>query len=164
MPLMDVLQIQKILPHRYPFLLIDRVVECTPKERLLGYKNVTANEEFFQGHFPGLPVMPGVLIVEALAQAAGLLAYQSDPWTDAEKANKVVYLMALDAVKFRRPVVPGDRLDLEVTLLKQKGPIWKLKGVARVDGNKAAEAEILATVTDRVAAADAAPAAQPAQP
>jgi 3-hydroxyacyl-[acyl-carrier-protein] dehydratase len=157
---MDVLQIQKILPHRYPFLLIDRVVEWSAHQALRGFKNVTANEEFFLGHFPGHPVMPGVLIVEALAQASGLLAYQSEPWKADEK---VMYLMALDGVKFRRPVVPGDRLDLEVSLIKQKGAIWKLKGVASVDGAKCAEAEILATIADRESKAEAAPAPAPAQ-
>jgi 3-hydroxyacyl-[acyl-carrier-protein] dehydratase len=143
---MHSVEIQKILPHRYPFLLIDRVVECTPNQKLVGYKNVTHNEEFFQGHFPGHPVMPGVLIVEALAQAAGLLAYKSD---NRPLADRVVYLMALDGVKFRKPVVPGDKLVLEVTLLKQKGAIWKFKGVALVDGNKVSEAELLATIVDR---------------
>jgi 3-hydroxyacyl-[acyl-carrier-protein] dehydratase len=149
MATLDVLAIQKILPHRYPFLLIDRVTECEANQKLVGFKNVTANEEFFLGHFPGHPVMPGVLIVEALAQASGLLAYQSEPSWKPE--DKLVYLMSLDGVKFRRPVVPGDRLTLEVALLKRKGSIWKLKGVASVDGQKAAEAEILATITDREA-------------
>ena len=158
MATLDVLAIQKILPHRYPFLLIDRVTEWVAHQRLVGFKNVTANEQFFQGHFPGHPVMPGVLIVEALAQASGLLAYQSEPWIAEEK---VMYLMALDAVKFRRPVVPGDRLTLEVTLTKRKGAIWKLKGIASVDGQKAAEAEVLATITDREAKA---PTPAPAAP
>ena len=142
----DLLAIQKILPHRYPFLLVDRVVEWTSHQKLRAYKNVTANEEFFQGHFPGHPVMPGVLIVEALAQAAGLLAYNSEPW---KAEDKVMYLMALDGVRFRRPVVPGDRLDLDVSLVKQKGAIWKLQGMASVDGQRAAEAEIMATIADR---------------
>jgi len=142
----DLLAIQKILPHRYPFLLVDRVVEWTANQTLRGYKNVTANEEFFQGHFPGHPVMPGVLIVEAMAQAAALLAYNSDPWKADEK---VVYLMALDGVRFRRPVVPGDRLDLQVEVLKQKSAIWKLKCAASVDGQRAAEAELMATIADR---------------
>ncbi|MBS2029655.1 MAG: 3-hydroxyacyl-ACP dehydratase FabZ [Deltaproteobacteria bacterium] len=143
---MDLLAIQRILPHRYPFLLVDRVVEWTANQKLKAYKNVTANEEFFLGHFPGHPVMPGVLIVEALAQASGLLAYNSNPW----KANeKVMYLMGLDGVRFRRPVVPGDRLDLEVTLTKQKSTIWKLACVASVDGKPVAEAEIMATIADK---------------
>jgi 3-hydroxyacyl-[acyl-carrier-protein] dehydratase len=143
--MMDVIEIQSILPHRYPFMLVDRVVEWTAHQRLLGYKNVTANEEFFQGHFPGQPVMPGVLIVEALAQACCLLAYKTDPWPANQK---LVYLMALDGVKFRRKVVPGDRLDLEATVIRQKAAIWKFKGVASVEGSKAAEAEILATIAD----------------
>jgi 3-hydroxyacyl-[acyl-carrier-protein] dehydratase len=143
---MDVLAISRILPHRYPFLLVDRVVEWTAHQRLLAKKNVTINEEFFLGHFPGHPVMPGVLIVEALAQASGLLAFNSAPWVaDA----KVMYLMGLDGVRFRRPVVPGDTLSLEVTLARQKGPIWKLNGLASVDGHRCAEAEILATIVDK---------------
>jgi len=156
---MDLLAIQRILPHRYPFLLVDRVVEWTAHQKLKAYKNVTANEEFFQGHFPGHPVMPGVLIVEALAQASGLLAYNSRPWKPDEK---VMYLMGLDGVRFRRPVVPGDRLDLEVTLVKQKATIWKLECVASVDGKPVAEAEIMATIADK-SAVDAA-AAAPASP
>lgn len=143
---MDILEIQKLLPHRYPFLLVDRVEEVVPYQKLVGYKNVTINEPFFNGHFPGHPVMPGVLIVEALAQAAALLAYKSEN-IDPEK--KVAYLMAADQVKFRKPVVPGDKLTLQIEVVKQKGSIWKAAGTALVDGQKVAEAELLATLVDR---------------
>jgi 3-hydroxyacyl-[acyl-carrier-protein] dehydratase len=144
--MMDLLEIQKLLPHRYPFLLVDRVVEVAPGQKLVGYKNVTANEPFFNGHFPGHPVMPGVLILEALAQACAILAYKSE---SVDPSRKVTYLMAIDGAKFRRPVVPGDRLQLEVELIKHKGAIYKHRGVATVDGQKVAEAEFLATVVDR---------------
>jgi 3-hydroxyacyl-[acyl-carrier-protein] dehydratase len=147
--MMEIAQIQNILPHRYPFLLVDRVIECVPNQKLTAIKNVTINEPFFNGHFPGMPVMPGVLILEALAQASALLAYQSLEGSDKDKQNKVALLMAVDNAKFRKPVVPGDRLVLEVELLKHKGPIWKQKGTALVDGNRVAEAEFLATVADR---------------
>ncbi len=145
---MDVKEIQKLIPHRFPFLLVDRVVSVEPGQRLTAYKNVTINEPFFQGHFPGLPVMPGVLIVEALAQAAALLAYK----TEQSAENKVALLMSLDNVKFRKPVVPGDRLQLDIEVQKKKGPIWKQKGTATVDGQKVAEAEIMAMVVDRAEA------------
>ncbi len=143
---MNVEDIQKLLPHRFPFLMVDRVVEIVPDQRLRAYKNLSANEEFFEGHFPGHAVMPGVLMVEALAQAAALFAFKSIGVTEQ---GQVVYLMGLDAVRFRRPVVPGDRLDLEVTPLKRKGKIWKMRGEARVDGQLACEAELLATLFDR---------------
>ncbi|MBK7863045.1 MAG: 3-hydroxyacyl-ACP dehydratase FabZ [Archangiaceae bacterium] len=146
---MDVTEISNILPHRYPFLLVDRVLEFTPGEKLVGYKNVTLNEPFFGGHFPGHPVMPGVLILEALAQACALLAYKTEK-LDASKM--VVYLMAIDGAKFRKPVVPGDRLTLTATVMKQKGQIWKQRGEATVDGVKVAEAEFLATVVERAKA------------
>ena len=144
--LMQIGDIQALLPHRYPFLLVDRVVSITPGEKLTGYKNVTVNEPFFNGHFPGHPVMPGVLILEALAQAAGILAFKSAQITFEQK---VTYLMAIDGAKFRRPVVPGDRLTLDVEVVRHKGDIWKTKGTASVDGKVAAEAEFLATVVDR---------------
>jgi 3-hydroxyacyl-[acyl-carrier-protein] dehydratase len=146
--MMDVVEIQRILPHRYPFLLVDRVTLVTPGERLVGWKNVTANEPFFGGHFPGHPVMPGVLILEALAQAAALLAFKSE---NVDMTDKVAYLMAIDSAKFRKPVVPGDRLELEVSVLKHKGPVWKQRGAAKVDGNVVAEGEFLAMVVDRTA-------------
>jgi 3-hydroxyacyl-[acyl-carrier-protein] dehydratase len=144
--MMDVVEIQKLLPHRYPFLLVDRVVELVAGQKLLALKNVTANEPFFAGHFPGHPVMPGVLILEALAQASAILAYRS---ADMDPARKVTYLMAIDNAKFRRPVVPGDRLDLAVEVVKHKGSVFKTKGAASVEGVKVAEGEFLATVVDR---------------
>jgi 3-hydroxyacyl-[acyl-carrier-protein] dehydratase len=143
--MMDLAEIQKMLPHRYPFLLVDRVVEIVPGQKLLAYKNVSINEPFFTGHFPGHPVMPGVLILESLAQACALLAYKS---AEMDPTREVSYLMAIDGAKFRKPVLPGDRLDLEVTILKHKGAIWKQKGIASVSGVKVAEGEFLATVID----------------
>jgi len=145
-PLMDVTAIEKILPHRYPFLLVDRVVSLEPMKTLVAVKSVTVNEPFFAGHFPGHPVMPGVLILEALAQAAALLAKASmanDP------GDKVTYLMAIDNARFRKPVVPGDRIELRVEVVKQKGAIWKEKGAALVDGEVVAEAEFMAMLVDR---------------
>lgn len=138
--------IVKILPHRYPFLLLDRVVEVEEGKRVVGYKNVSANEPFFNGHFPGLPVMPGVLQIEALAQTSAILAI-SDANYDPER--QVAYLMSIDGVKFRRPVVPGDRLDLEATLLQSRRGILKVQGRASVDGARACEATITAAVRDR---------------
>ncbi|HVP67374.1 MAG TPA: 3-hydroxyacyl-ACP dehydratase FabZ [Anaeromyxobacteraceae bacterium] len=143
---MDVTAIEKILPHRYPFLLVDRVVSLEPMKTLVAVKSVTVNEPFFAGHFPGHPVMPGVLILEALAQAAALLAKASmanDP------GDKVTYLMAIDNARFRKPVVPGDRIELRVEVVKQKGAIWKEKGAALVDGEVVAEAEFMAMLVDR---------------
>ena len=143
---MDIAKILGALPHRYPFLLVDRVVEVVKNQRIHAYKNLTFNEEFFQGHFPGQPVMPGVLQLEALAQAGGLLAYESQPF---DPAQKVIYLMSFDHAKFRRPVVPGDRLDLLVRVERQKGAIWRLAGEAKVDGQTASEAEMMAMIADR---------------
>ena len=144
--MMDVQEIQKLLPHRYPFLLVDRVVSIDPGKTLRAYKNVSVNEPFFEGHFPGHPVMPGVLILEALAQASAILAYRS---TGFDPTQKVTYLMAIDGAKFRKPTVPGDRLELEVEVLRFKGSILKTRGVAKVDGEVVAEGEFLATVVDR---------------
>jgi 3-hydroxyacyl-[acyl-carrier-protein] dehydratase len=139
-------QITAILPHRYPFLLVDRVVEVDPGKRVKAYKNVTANEPFFQGHFPGLPVMPGVLQIEALAQAACVLALNLEGF---DPATHVAYLMSLDEVKFRRLVVPGDRLDLDVELVQSRRGIMKLHGKATVDGERASEAVITAAIRER---------------
>lgn len=138
-------QIAALLPHRYPFLLVDRVVEASD-ERLVAWKNVTSNEPFFVGHFPGHPVMPGVLILEALAQAGALLAMRGAAF-DATK--QAVYLLGIDKAKFRKIVVPGDRLVLTVTPLRKGGKIWKLAGTASVDEQVVAEAELLASIADR---------------
>jgi 3-hydroxyacyl-[acyl-carrier-protein] dehydratase len=139
---LDVVAIQKLLPHRFPFLLIDRVIELGG-DKVVALKNVTVNEPFFTGHFPGHPIMPGVLIVEAMAQAGGILALTTLGET---AAGKLVYFMGIDKVKFRRPVVPGDQLRLEVTPLRKGGAVWKMAGKAFVDGQVTAEAEFLATI------------------
>lgn len=138
----DILQ---VLPHRYPFLLVDRILELEEGKRVAGLKNVTINEPFFQGHFPGHPIMPGVLIIEALAQVGGMLLMR----TVDDPASKVVYFMSLDGVKFRRPVRPGDQLRLEVEVLQLRGKTCRMRGVATVDGQVAAEAEMAAMVRDR---------------
>jgi 3-hydroxyacyl-[acyl-carrier-protein] dehydratase len=144
--MMDIQEIQQLLPHRYPFLLVDRVVEIVPGQKLVAYKNVTMNEDFFNGHFPGHPVMPGVLVLEALAQATAILAYKSE---GIDPKRMVTYLMGVDGAKFRKPVVPGDRLQLNIEVVRHKGAIWKTKGTATVDGAKVAEGEFLATVVDK---------------
>ena len=142
---MDAARILELLPHRYPFLLVDRVLEVQGTQKIVGLKNVTFNEPFFQGHFPGHPVMPGVLIIEAMAQTGGLLLMEQIP--DREK--KVVYFMGIDGVKFRKPVLPGDQLRMEVEMLQFRGKVAKMKGTAYVDGKVAAEAEMLAGVVDK---------------
>jgi beta-hydroxyacyl-ACP dehydratase FabZ len=133
------------LPHRYPFLLVDRVVELVDGERAVAIKSVSANEPFFAGHFPGRPIMPGVLVCEALVQAGGLLACSS---TDGVPEGRGVILVGLERVRFRRPVVPGDQLRLEVELLKKHRPLWKLRGRGVVDGKVVAEAEFLTMEVD----------------
>lgn len=140
-------QIEQILPHRHPFLLVDRVLELEPDKRLVAVKCVTRDEPFFAGHFPGHPVMPGVLILEALAQASALmrLAHMSEE----ERAGKVTYFMAIDGARFRKPVVPGDRLYLHCEMLRNKNPIFKVKAEARVDGELVAEGEFMAMLADR---------------
>jgi len=143
--MLDVQKILDLLPHRYPFLLVDRVVEMQGTEKIVALKNVTFNEPFFQGHFPGRPVMPGVLIVEAMAQAGGLLLMDRIP----ERESKLVYFMGIDHVRFRKPVVPGDQLLMEVEMLQFRGKVAKMKGTARVDGKVVAEAEMLAGLVDR---------------
>lgn len=140
---MDINRVMALLPHRYPFLLIDRVVEFEVNSFLRGYKNVSINEPFFTGHFPIKPVMPGVLILEALAQATGLLAMESAPETQGERS--LYYLVGIDKARFKRPVEPGDRLDLEVRLNNTKRGIWVFSGEARVDGALVASAEIMCT-------------------
>jgi 3-hydroxyacyl-[acyl-carrier-protein] dehydratase len=139
--------IARLLPHRYPFQFVDRVLELEDGRRVVALKNVTINEPYFRGHFPEQPLMPGVLICEALAQAGGLLAHAS---TDGVPPGYVVVLTGIDNARFRRPVLPGDQLHLEVTLVKRRRPLWKMHGVARVDGNVAAEADLLLTETQRV--------------
>ena len=138
-------EIMKVLPHRYPFLLVDRILEIEPQKRIVGLKNVTINEPFFQGHFPGHPIMPGVLIIEAMAQVGGMLLMGT--FDDPE--SKVVYFMSLDNVKFRRPVKPGDQLRFELDMTQIRGRICKMRGLAKVDGEIAAEADMAAMVRDR---------------
>jgi beta-hydroxyacyl-ACP dehydratase FabZ len=140
-------EIASALPHRYPFQLIDRVLEFEDGRRIVAIKNVSINEPFFRGHFPEQPLMPGVLICEALAQAGALLAHRSK---DGVKSGHVVVLAGLDRVRFRRPVLPGDQLHLEVLLLKRRRPLWKLRGVARVDGQVVAEADVSAMEVERM--------------
>ncbi len=146
-PVLNVQEIQKLLPHRYPFLLVDRVVELEPNKRVVAVKGVTMNEPFFTGHFPGHPVMPGVLILEALAQAAALLACLS--LSPEQVSNTVTYLMGIDGARFRRPVVPGDRLELRVEVTKNKGAVWKQDAKALVDGQVVAEAAFMAMLADK---------------
>ncbi len=136
----------KVLPHRYPFLLVDKILELEPGKRIVGIKNVTANEPFFQGHFPGKPIMPGVLIVEAMAQVGGVLAGYSMPGFLEKESERVLYFMSIDKVKFRKPVIPGDRLVFEVVPLRAGSKVWKMAGKAFVEDNLVAEAELLATV------------------
>ncbi|HEU4594993.1 MAG TPA: 3-hydroxyacyl-ACP dehydratase FabZ [Pyrinomonadaceae bacterium] len=142
---LDTLDIQRILPHRYPFLLVDRIVELTEGERIVGIKQVTANEQFFQGHFPGAPVMPGVLIVEAMAQVGAVYALQQME----NREQKLVLFSGLDNARFRRPVVPGDTLVLTVTPLRVGARVQRMHGEAHVEGQLAAEADIMSIVTDR---------------
>ena len=139
--MIEINEIMRILPHAYPFLLVDRVVEIEPGKRIVGIKNVTYNEPFFPGHFPGHPIMPGVLIVEAMAQTAGVLASKSMP---QEEQGKPVYFLGIDNVRFRKPVVPGDQLRLELEITKHRQAIWGFKAKASVDGKLVAEAELLA--------------------
>ena len=144
--LLDIHQVKKYLPHRYPFLLIDRVLEAEPEKRLVALKNVTINEEFFVGHFPQRPVMPGVLVIEALAQSAAIMAsYGRD---DIDISNRVYYFTGIDKARFKRPVEPGDQLIFEVELVRRIKNMWKCKGIAKVDGKVAASAELMFTFKD----------------
>jgi UDP-3-O-[3-hydroxymyristoyl] N-acetylglucosamine deacetylase/3-hydroxyacyl-[acyl-carrier-protein] dehydratase len=146
-PAMDIGRIMDVLPHRYPFLLVDRIVEVEGKRRIVGIKNVTINEPFFQGHFPGHPIMPGVLIIEAMAQVGGMLLLSH--FEEQHVEDKVVYFMSLDNVKFRRPVLPGDQLRFELEMLAFRGKTCRMKGQGFVDGQLVAEAEMMAVVVDR---------------
>lgn len=141
--MMNIQEIQKILPHRFPFLLVDRVLDLEPKVRATGLKNVTINEAFFQGHFPDYPIMPGVLIVEAMAQLAGILAFYS-----GANGNSV-YFMSIEKAKFRKPVVPGDQLRFETSILQNRNNVWKFTGKAFVDDNLVAEADFTAMVSEQ---------------
>jgi 3-hydroxyacyl-[acyl-carrier-protein] dehydratase len=140
---MDINSIMAHLPHRYPFILVDRILSLEPGKTVTGLKNVTINEPFFQGHFPGKPIMPGVLILEAMAQAGGVLAIASLPET---QQGALMYFMGIDQVKFRKPVIPGDQLIMELTVIKQRAKIMKLAGTAKVDDQIVAEAQLMATI------------------
>lgn len=142
---MDVTEIQRILPHRYPFLLIDRVLEIVPRERIVAIKNVSVNEDFFNGHFPGFPIMPGVLQIEAMAQAGGALLLSEVPNRD----SKLIVFRAIENAKFRRAVVPGDQLRIEVKVLQWRQSVVRMQGTASVDGQIACEATISCAMTDR---------------
>ncbi len=147
--IMDVMEIQEIIPHRYPFLLLDRVTDIVTNESLIGFKNVTIGDNIFQGHFPGHPIYPGVMILEGMAQAGGILAFKSMDMSKEEAANKVVYFMSIDKAKFRAPVKPGDRLEYRISVIKQKGSIWMLLGKAYVDDNLVSEAELKAMIVNK---------------
>ena len=141
--MIDVREIMRIMPHRYPFLLVDRIESLKEGEEIVGIKNVTINEPFFAGHFPGNPIMPGVLIIEAMAQVGGVLAFHSSP---KEWAGSLVYFMGIDKVRFRKPVVPGDQLRLKLTTIRQKQRIFKMRGEAYVENTLVAEAELMAAI------------------
>lgn len=141
--MMNIIDIMKKLPHRYPFLLVDRIIAMEPNVSITGVKNVTINEPFFQGHFPGQPIMPGVLIIEAMAQVGGVLAFSTG--TDA----KSVFFMSIEKAKFRKPVVPGDQMKMELRVVQQRGNVWKLSGVAKVEDKVVAEADFTAMLTNQ---------------
>ena len=142
----DILRIMECIPHRYPFLLVDRMVDIVLNESAVGIKNVTINEGFFAGHFPRMPVMPGVLIIESMAQTAGALVVMT---LGKESTDKLVYFMSIEGAKFRRPVVPGDQIRIQVTKERNRGSVWRFNAVARVDGQVVAEATYTAMIQDR---------------
>lgn len=144
-PVLGIIEIMRILPHRYPFLLVDRITELEPDKRVVGLKNVTINEQFFQGHFPGMPVMPGVLIIECMAQVAGVMIYKDVQ----EPKDKLIYFTGIEKARFRRPVVPGDQLRVEMNLLNRRHNFGKLQGQATVEGKLAAEAVVTFAIVDR---------------
>ncbi|HLY59872.1 MAG TPA: 3-hydroxyacyl-ACP dehydratase FabZ [Terriglobia bacterium] len=144
-PVLGIIDIMRILPHRYPFLLVDRITELEPDKRVVGLKNVTINEQFFQGHFPGMPVMPGVLIIECMAQVAGVMIYKDVE----EPQDKLIYFTGIEKARFRRPVVPGDQLRVEMNLLNRRNNFGKLQGRATVDRKLAAEAVVTFAIVDR---------------
>jgi beta-hydroxyacyl-ACP dehydratase FabZ len=145
--MMDINEIMNFLPHRYPFLLIDRILEFEASKRIVGLKNVTINEPFFQGHFPGHPIMPGVLQLEAMAQTGGVLAMKSI--SPDEVMKKILIFMSIDKAKFRKPVVPGDQVRFELDVIKERGPIKSFKAAALVDGVVVSEAEMMAMIADK---------------
>jgi len=148
--LYNVVDIQNILPHRYPFLLVDRITELKAGEYVEGFKNVSISEPVFQGHFPDHPIYPGVMILEGMAQAGGVLAFKSmDGASQEEIQNKVVYFMSIDKAKFRVPVTPGDQLIYKINVMKQKGSVWQLEAKAYVDGKVVAQAELKAMIVDK---------------
>jgi 3-hydroxyacyl-[acyl-carrier-protein] dehydratase len=146
--LVDIARVMHAIPHRYPFLMIDRVVDVVRNRSAIGIKNVSVNEHYFQGHFPGHPVMPGVLIIESMAQTAAVLVVET---LGEEAAGKVVYFMSVEGAKFRRPVVPGDQIRVHVAKERNRGNVWKFHAIARVDGVSVAEATYAAMIMDRVA-------------
>ena len=148
--LYNVVEIQETLPHRFPFLLVDRITELKVGEYIEGYKNVSISEPVFQGHFPDHPIYPGVMIIEGMAQAGGVLAFKSIASTSAETLdNKVVYFMSIDKAKFRAPVTPGDKLVYKINVIKNKGPVWQLEAKAYVDDKVVAQAELKAMIVDK---------------
>jgi len=145
---LDVTEIQKILPHRYPMLLVDRITSLEPKNMIIGYKNISISDQVFQGHFPNHPIYPGVMILEGMAQAGGILAFKSLD-DDIDVDSKVVYFMSIDKAKFRNPVKPGDRLEYRVSVAKNRGAVWQFEAKAYVDDKIVAQAELKAMIVDK---------------
>lgn len=145
-PLLDIQEIMRFLPHRYPFLLVDKILEITPGSSIVGCKNVTINEPFFTGHFPSFPVMPGVLIIEAMAQTGGIFALESLGLRAGENLDTKIFFMSIDKARFRKPVRPGDTLIMSIELVNQRRNIWKFNGRAEVDGTLVCEAQMMANV------------------